>query len=346
MYRALLNLNEKLYPAHKVAMLVGVLNDDGIATAEALNGTGIEASQLHAATTRVSYAQLLLVFRNALRLSSDPALGLRAGQRMRVTAFGMYGYALLSSPSHAASIDLGVKYHRVMGPVAGIHFLEVDGTAVFEYEPLLSDDPEDALYRLLMEFHMSSHMTLSRDLYGDSFRLSGLNAAYPAPAHTQRYQEVFDCPLQFGASNDRLMFEARWIKQPMHYSDPITHAMAREYCEKSLLEVGQAGTVAAAAHRVLIKHPGQFPSIEKVAAALSMNTRTLRRKLDAEQTSYRKVLAEVRMHLAIDYLRKTPLTNEEIAARLGYSDAANFRHALMRWTFKTPSDFRAQAGQR
>ena len=71
-----------------------------------------------------------------------------------------------------------------------------------------------------------------------------------------------------------------------------------------------------------------------------MNTRTLRRRLDAEQTSYRKILAEVRMHLAINYLRKTDMTNEEVAARLGYSDAADFRHAFMRWTDRRPSEVR------
>jgi AraC-like DNA-binding protein len=34
------------------------------------------------------------------------------------------------------------------------------------------------------------------------------------------------------------------------------------------------------------------------------------------------------------------MTNEEIAAQLGYSDAANFRHAFIRWTGKRPSDYR------
>ena len=48
------------------------------------------------------------------------------------------------------------------------------------------------------------------------------------------------------------------------------------------------------------------------------------------------------MHLAIEYLRKTRMTNDEIASRLGYSDAANFRHAFRRWTFRQPSDFRNQ----
>ena len=335
------SLDEKLYPAHKLAALVGVLVEDGVPVADALGGTGIAETRLQSASTRVSYRQLLAVFRNALRLSSDPALALRAGQRMRVTSYGLYGYALLSSPSHAASIDLGLKYHRVMGPVADVRFLEADGKAVFEYDPLLSTDPGDELYRALMEFHMASHVTLSRDLYGDQFRLSGLRAAYPAPAHARRYDAIFKCPVHFGEAQNQLIFDACWIERPMDFSDPITNAMAREVCDRGLLEVGSSGGVAAATQRILLEHPGKFPGIDKVAAALSMNTRTLRRRLDAEQTSYRKVLAEVRMRLAIEYLRKTPMTNEEIAARLGYSDAANFRHALMRWTFKKPSDFRA-----
>ena len=46
------------------------------------------------------------------------------------------------------------------------------------------------------------------------------------------------------------------------------------------------------------------------------------------------------MRLAIEYLRKTRMTNEDIASRLGYSDAANFRHAFARWTGKSPSEFR------
>lgn len=334
------SLDEKVYPAHKLAALVGVLVDDGVTAAEALAGTGLAESRLHAAGTRISYRQLLAAFRNALRLSPDPAIGLRAGQRMHVTAYGLYGYALLSSPSHAASIDLGVKYHRVMGPVADIEFRRDGETAVFAYDPILCTDPAEDLYRVLMEFHMSSHATLSTDLYGASFRLSGVRAAYPVPPHAALVRKVFRCPVQFGQERNELRFDASWIDRPMDYSDPITNAMAREFCEQNLLEVQRAGDVAAATHRILIEHPGQFPGIDKVAAALSMNTRTLRRRLDSEQTSYRKVLAEVRMRLAIEYLRKTQMTNEEIAARLGYSDAANFRHAFMRWTFKKPSDFR------
>jgi AraC-like DNA-binding protein len=341
-YRTPPNFEERIYPAHKVAALGGALLDAGVPVAEALAGSGISESRLHAPATRISYRQMLTVFRNAHRLSPDPALGLRAGERMRVTAYGMYGYALLSSPSHAAAIDLGIKYHRVMGPVADVAFSRSDHTAAWEYRPLLSLDASEDFYRFVLEFQFSSHRTLYKDLYGPSFEFAGVRAVYAAPAHARLYKRLFKCPVSFGQPKNEVLFDAAWITDPTVYSDPITSAMVSEMCEQSLAEVNRAEGIAAIVHRLLIEHPGRFPDIDTVAAGLSMNTRTLRRRLEAEQTSYRKILAEVRMRLAIEYLRKTDMTTEEIGTRLGYSDAANFRHAFTRWTRKLPSDFRSR----
>ena len=44
--------------------------------------------------------------------------------------------------------------------------------------------------------------------------------------------------------------------------------------------------------------------------------------------------------LAKEYLKTTRMTTEDIAEMLGFSEAANFRHAFKRWTGKSPSDFR------
>ncbi len=342
MYRAPPSFEERIYPAHKVAALVGALLDGGVPVAQALAGSGIAESRLHAPATRVSYRQMLTIFRNAHRLAPDPGLALRAGERMRVTAYGMYGYAVLSSPSHRAAIELAVKYHRVMGPVADVSFSQADGIAAWEYHPILALDASDDFYRFVLEFQFSSHRTLYKDLYGPSFEFAALRAAYPTPAHARLYKRLFKCPVAYGQAKNELLFEAAWLDDPTVYSDPITNAMVSEMCEQSLAEMQRAEGVAAGVQRLLVEHPGRFPDIDTVAAALSMNTRTLRRRLEAEQTSYRRILAEVRMRLAIEYLHKTDMTTEEIGTRLGYSDAANFRHAFTRWTGKLPSDFRGR----
>lgn len=344
MYQPLPRFEHRIYPAHKLAALVSLLVEQGVPAADALAGSGIGEGKLHAAATRISYRQMQTVFRNAVRLAPDPGLALRAGQRMRVTAYGMYGYALLSSPDHAASVDFAVRHHRVMGPVADMVFSREGDRSVYSYRSILSSDPDEDLYRFAIEFQFSSHLTLTTDLYGPGFKFAQVRLAYRAPRHAALYKKIFRCPVLFDQPVDELCFDAAWMSEPTRYADPITNAMAREMCEKSLVEVIQAEGMAADIRRVLIEHPGRFPSIEAMAAELALNPRTLRRKLDSEQTSYRQILAELRMHLAIGYLRETSMTNEEIASRLGYSDAANFRHAFTRWTQKNPSDFRARNG--
>jgi AraC-like DNA-binding protein len=69
----------------------------------------------------------------------------------------------------------------------------------------------------------------------------------------------------------------------------------------------------------------------------------LRRQLDRQGTSFRELVDELRAQIAVKYLRETVMTNDDIAVALGFSDAANFRHAFRRWTSKTPSQFRLGA---
>ena len=64
----------------------------------------------------------------------------------------------------------------------------------------------------------------------------------------------------------------------------------------------------------------------------TMNHMAGRKKHSAEDV--------VRKLRRADELAAAGKTNEEIAARLDYSDAANFRHAFARWTGKNPSAFR------
>lgn len=342
MHRPAPKFDEKIYPAHKVAALLQTLAEEGVAPSEVLAGTGLTPERLRSANTRVSYRQVQAAFLNAIRLTRDPASALHAGLRMRVTSYGMYGYALLSSQSHEDSRSFALKYHRVMGPVGDMECTEEEGDVVFLHVPLLSLDPDDDLYRYTLEFQLASHLTINRDLYGAGFRLSGLKLAYAAPEHAHQYQEVFGCPVHFGQARNEFRFDRRWMAEPMLYADPITNAMAREMCEKSLAELGKPGDMAAQVYRALIEQPGWFPNIDAMAQALHLHTRTLRRRLVAEGASYRDILAEVRMRLAIEYLQKTNMTNDEIATRLGYSEAANFRHAFARWTGCSPSDYRTR----
>jgi AraC-like DNA-binding protein len=98
----------------------------------------------------------------------------------------------------------------------------------------------------------------------------------------------------------------------------------------------------AAVRQVLIQSAGDFLDIAQVAQSLHMSERTLRRRLQAESTSFRSTFEEIRDLLAREYLAETQLTVAEIAHLLDYSETVNFRRAFVRWNGVTPIGFRKQ----
>jgi len=62
--------------------------------------------------------------------------------------------------------------------------------------------------------------------------------------------------------------------------------------------------------------------------------------LSAEGKHYQQIVDEVRRSLALEFLRNTGLSVEEIALRIGFSEATNFRKAFRKWTGHTPGHLR------
>lgn len=85
-------------------------------------------------------------------------------------------------------------------------------------------------------------------------------------------------------------------------------------------------------------------SVAKCAALASMSPQKLKRRLAAHGTTATRELDHVRQEAARAMLRTTDRPITQIAADLGYSDAANFTRAFRRAHGQTPSRFRAEQG--
>jgi AraC-like DNA-binding protein len=335
------SLDDRLHRPYKVAVLVDALAELGVQPADVLAGTGLVASTLHHPATLVSVRQLLAVIDAARRLTPRPDLALRAGTRVHITHFGMYGYALLASPTPREAVAFATQYRALASPLVGLSF-RVDGA---EAVWTLSDDvldlgPSPELRRFVLEMQVGTLLSLHRDLVGAQVAPAGLRAAYPAPAHAAAYGELLGCPVVFDAPAHELRFDAAWLNHPLALGNPITAAVVRRTCDELLGELQSAAGTAAQVSALLMRSPGQFPDIEAVAAQMYTTSRTLRRRLQTEETSFQQVLDEVRRRLALEYLQNTTMSTDSIAASLGFSDTANFRHAFKKWTGRSPGSYR------
>ena len=81
-------------------------------------------------------------------------------------------------------------------------------------------------------------------------------------------------------------------------------------------------------------------SLEEIASELSMQPRTLNRKLQAEGTTFRELINEVRFEAARRLLEDSTMRIADIARALGYADASGFSHAFQRWSGVAPKEWR------
>jgi AraC-like DNA-binding protein len=337
-------LREKLYAPLKIAAVVRELSEAGYAADGILSGTGLHAEALADPNTRTSIEQLLNAGRNAIRFCHKPGLGLAVGRRMHVTSYGMYGYALLCAGTLRQAFDIAMRYHPLATPVMRILWKEDHEKATWvlsNYEDMHFADLTQGLYRFFLEMQFAIHATLIKDIMGSWCLPARACFVGSAPKHAELLSSVLECLVTFDSHHNELHYPVSWLDRMPQLANPITAAQMSITCARLLEELKWQSGVSRRVYQELTLTPGRFPDIEAIASTLCMTSRTLRRKLKGEGTSYNNLLASIRHALAEDYLKTTLLSTEDIAAALGFSDAASFRHAFKKWTGITPADYRS-----
>ena len=331
---------DKVFSAAKIASVVDKLTSDGAAPVDALADAEVDLSDLSSPAARISRNQLIQCYRNAIALSHDPHLAYAIGSSVHLSAYGMYGYAMLCSTNFRSTMDFAVRYHQLATPLATIAFEERDGLGIWTIEPLTHPKIDSRLYRFVAELQIATHISLQRDIMGEGFKPREILLAYPPAADFHIPSASVGCPVTFGHHANRILFDSSYLDATPKLGNRTTYPSAIALCDALLedlaLRIGVVGKIRA----ILLPDLARRLTLAAVAKQMRTTPRTLRRQLQSQNTSFRQLANELRIQVALRYLRETRMTTQDIAFALGFSDAANFRHAFRRWTRKTPNEFR------
>ncbi|AUM13709.1 AraC family transcriptional regulator [Ketobacter alkanivorans] len=323
------------------ALLVEMLVEKGVLLAELLAGTDIRLETLKSLEGRLTARQYQALINNALRLSPDPALGFKFGFQLKLSTHGFLGFAAMSAATLGEALQLGVKYCRTRFDFFALDVFEQDGKVIFQVDELLNMGPASAF---LLESVMASFGTMSINLLGEIPKGVSCRRVCAKPAYFEELEHWFPqrAPVEFNQSANQLIFQKSLMQRPLNLSDPLARQLAEAQCQKELQTIQVDDDLLYRVHRLLKEAEPNYPKLDEVAARLHLSSRTFKRRLQADGTSFQAILDRVRMHQARQMLAESRQSVDAIASALGYSDASNFSRAFRRCEGMTPARFRRQ----
>ena len=174
-----IGFREKVFSAAKINAVVDAVGRRGrVARSMRCMNADVSLPDLNSPATRISRNQLIQCYRNAIALSRDPHLPYTIGSSVHLSAYGMYGYAMLCSTDFRRTMEFAVRYHQLATPLATIAFHERDRMGMWTIEPLLHPRIDSLLYRFVTELQIATHISFHRDIMGESFKPREISARY------------------------------------------------------------------------------------------------------------------------------------------------------------------------
>jgi AraC-like DNA-binding protein len=274
----------------------------------------------------------------AVAYTGDEALGLRAALRCGRGELDLLEFVAASSATYRDCISVLRRYIRLLNDALDVHLVIRGGVAIaqldWSYRP----------GRTLIDFVVASlYLGFARRARFDPspFRLETC-FSYKEPPDTRLHRRIFRVGhLRFTAPFDGFILDERLLDRPIASADPGLNELLRRLADERLAELPEAAALTQRV-RVLVSRElsGGNPSAAHVAERLGMSRRTLTRRLKEEGTSFKVIIDDLRRGLAQRYLVIEGLGVSEIAAMLGFSDAAAFHRAFRRWCGQSPAQYR------
>lgn len=299
-----------------------------------------------ASSEYISHSGLHRIFMHLEAAGFDESIGLEIGAMCGIESLGLYGQIgqHCTTLGEAAEIYM---LHRELKATPRTHIDYVEAPDRFTI--LVSVPQTDAMMsssNFRLAFAYAQTLNIFRSIFEDPSLSSTLVRFQSLDARYQSlYEAHFGAPVEFGCTACCIQFESSILTRPIPNAVPATRPFLEEMAimrmekEKSLGAVGSDFSQdLRQALRALIL-AGNVDS-DALARRMNISTRTLQRRLTEKNLTFRRLADDVLKEMACQLLTNPDLSVQEIAFKLGYTQASSFTRAFKRWTGRSPSEVR------
>jgi AraC-like DNA-binding protein len=278
----------------------------------------------------------------ARALFEDPreTLGIDVAGALPLEVTGLWGFLLRSSNTFGDMLRRAERYMRVVNRYREFE-LEERGSQFAMTCPHPDPSPYGPRGQVVCTL-LGHWLAWGRQLTRARIAVDEARFRWPGPKNREPFERFFEGPVRFGAAEDVLLFSADVMSLPLVESTPelgqqfeaYTAALVRRMASQSGLAERVREEIAQG---LLTGSAGE----EAVARRLALSVRTMHRRLDEADTSFRKIRDALLRERAEELLREGRVPIGEVSYLLGYGEPSNFHRAFRRWTGLTPTEWRA-----
>lgn len=311
-----------------------VLREMGHDPAPVIADAGIDPDVLRNPENSLSFVELGRLLQACVDATGCQHFGLLVGQRSAAANLGLVGRLMRTAPTlRDAILDLCTNQRRYVH--GAVTYLVIQNDIAFWGYAV--HHPGMQAIEQLGDGAIAAGVNFMRELVGET--PDEILLTRRAPGDAAPYRRFFGSMPRFDAQQYSMAFPAGLLDLPVRSAD----RELRRILEKSVAAYWavQQPSMTDTVTRIL-RARVIFPdtSLEAVASELSMQPRTLNRRLQAEGKSFRDLVNEARFEVARQLLAGTRMDVTDVAFALGYADPSGFTHAFQRWSGLAPSEWR------
>lgn len=261
---------------------------------------------------------------------TDPHVALRAGRSYVPGRLGLNDYLFMTAPTVAAGFSRTGTHVNVLTTNFTLSMADKTEEIVFDQGMVVG---EGRGRELAMQAAFAAMVARTRLGTGGVVKPVRVSFRQAAPRRHDQFVETFGTTrIEFGAPTDQLVFRVADLARPLTTADPMLAEILLRHAETAAVR-HPAVTCSEQLHHILLGMLGNGPiPVDHAARRMATSARSLQRELAGEGTTWRRELDRARRVWSEKQKPAPGMSQDDIARRLGYSDARAFRRARRRWS--------------
>ena len=303
---------------------------------------GLNYSLINQPEARYKVQDTTRLWRKAVELTGDEALGLKVIRHASGATFHAVGLSVLASENLEQAFRRLSRFVDLIADAGSMTLNETDdGFFVIELAPLEGVFPADES----IDGFMALLCNTGKSLGDDTLKPLRVDLRRPTPSapFVEAFNKVFGVPVSYLQPSCRIVFDIATVRSRLKNANPFIAEHLDLASQAAIDRFKPNKSMTQQVKQWIKNHPLSGISINDVASAMNMAARTLQRKLADEGSSFAGLIDEVRQSQALHKLKHTQESIIAIAIDLGFSEPSAFSRACKRWFGKSPSEVRSNS---